>query len=134
MADTEHSKCFARKGVRVQVPLPALRQTASDLRRYLPRSSHRPEGCGPLCSFFRLRIVVGSRSSSALRTVTLAVKVRRAQEGVQNVLVGHRSVIYDALRVVQVEGRTLGADPWDRLKVVSRRWAGRSPLQRRPVA
>lgn len=30
MADTEHSKCFARKGVRVQVPLPAPRQSADE--------------------------------------------------------------------------------------------------------
>src|SRR5665647_924997 len=34
MADTEHSKCFARKGVRVRAPPSAPRSTASDLRRY----------------------------------------------------------------------------------------------------
>ena len=41
MADTEHSKCFARKGVRVRIPLPALTTV-----RQRSEIAHVPDGRG----------------------------------------------------------------------------------------
>src|SRR5690348_17111856 len=72
----------------------------------------------------RTRAAAGGRGE-----VTLVVQVRLTEQAVEDTLVGHRVVQLGDLGVVQVEGRSLGADPRDGLEVVPRRRAGGGPLQ-----
>src|SRR6476659_1145653 len=73
---------------------------------------------------------VATATSAAGRAHTVAVEVGLAVQVVEHPLVGGGRVIAGDLRVVQVEGRTLRADPRDAHEVVPRRRAGGRPLQR----